>query len=98
MENNQDPPRFLDVREDVMETLGALQLKFDQATDLGMKDPDEVYYNELLALMDDAAVAGSWDELGSLIYKAQTLEVDIDSWLSRQGVTTIGLEWPPLPS
>lgn len=81
-------------KEVVLENLGALEAKLDLAVGQGMVDVDSTYYNELSAFIDDVSIVKSWEELAEIIYKAKILEVDIDTWLSLKGETTISLEWP----
>ena len=97
MSNNPDPMIFQNAKEDMMENLAALELKVDQAVDQGMVDIDDGYHNELLALMDDAAVVETWPEMAEMISRSQTVETDVDTWLSIHGITTISLEWPVIP-
>jgi hypothetical protein len=85
---------LLDAKTLAMENFEALQMKLDQAVDLGYMDEGQVYYNSLSTLSDDAKIAESWDELTEVIYQGKALEEDIDTWLSLKGYTTIGLEWP----
>ena len=82
------------VRENILENLSILQAKLENATDRGMLDLDDYYYNELLGLIDESNLAKAWEELEEVIYKAKTIETDIDAWLSQRGYTTISLEWP----
>lgn len=82
------------VRENILENLRILQTRLENATDEGMLDVDDYYYNELSDLMEEAKLAKAAEELSEVVYKAKTIETDIDAWLSQRGYTTIGLEWP----
>lgn len=97
MANNPDPMRFLEAKEDVMENLETVEIMLEQAADQGMIDVDDIFHNELLDLIDDAAIVDSWPELAEIISRAKILEENIDTWLSLKGITTIDLEWPHIP-
>jgi hypothetical protein len=90
--------KLLDAKILAKENFEALQMKLDQAVDLGYIDEGQIYYNSLSTLIDDAKIAESWDELTEVIYQGKALEENIDTWLSLKGYTTIGLKWPINPA
>lgn len=85
---------LLEAKANVAENFEALELKLDQAVDLGFIDEGQAYYNAMDTLLDNAKIAESWDELAAVIDQGKTLEEDLDTWLSLKGYTTIGLQWP----
>lgn len=89
--------QFLKAKGDTMENLSAIQINLSRCIDEGLVDPDDTYYNELIALSDEAALSDTWDELEEVIAKAKTLEVDVAVWLSGHGQTSISLPWPRRP-
>jgi len=86
------------VRESILENLRILQTRLENATDEGMLDVNDYYYNELSDFIDETNLAKTWEELEEVIYKAKTIETDVDTWISHRGYTTIGLEWPSNPT
>lgn len=83
--------------QDVKDNLTALQMSLRRCVNEGMIDEGDGYYNELLDLIDDTEILTSWPELGEIISRAKTIEVDIDAWLSIRGATTIAMLWPKIP-
>lgn len=88
---------FLEARGDTVENLEAIKLSLSRCMDEGMIDLEDAYYNELLALIDEATLSETWDELMEVIAKAKTLEIDVAVWLSNHGRTSISLPWPKQP-
>ena len=95
----KDPNKllFLNAKEDAIENLEAIRLSLVRCIDEGMIDEEDLYYNELLALIDEASIADSWDELEEVITKGKTLEIDVSNWLSRHGRSNLSLPWPKIP-
>lgn len=89
--------QFLKAKGDTVENLKAIQLNLSRCVEDGMIDSDDMYYNELIALTDEASLSGTWDELEEVISKAKVLEVDVAVWLSGHGQTSISLPWPKAP-
>jgi hypothetical protein len=89
--------QFVEAKEDVVENLEAIQLSLSRCVDEGMVDLGDSYYNQLLALIDDARIVSTWDELMEIVTLAKTLEVDVAGWLSFHGRTSISLPWPRKP-
>lgn len=87
-------PLFLRAKESVIENLETIQLSLIRCVEEGMLDADDAYYNELLALLEDARIVATWDELMEVVALAKTLEIDVAVWMSRRGKTTISLPWP----
>ncbi len=88
---------FLEAKGDTVENLKAIRLNLIRCVEEGMIDLEDIYYNELIALIDEATLARSWDELLEVVSKAKILEVDIAAWLAGHGQTTISLPWPKGP-
>lgn len=89
---------FLGARETVFENLEALRSSLDWCVHEGLRDDENLLYNELLALIDEAGVMKTWEELERLVTEAKTLEKDIATWHSRQGRTSLSFPWPKRPS
>lgn len=83
-------------RNAIVENLGTLKALLEESVHRGMPDPGDAFYNEILALIDEARISEGPDELQEVIVQAKTVEADIDAWFARHGQTTVGLEWPTL--
>jgi hypothetical protein len=81
-------------KQTVFDNLEAIQGSLNRSVEEGMVDLHDDYYNEVLGLIEDARTADNWDELMEAIVRAQTLEMDIASWMSRRGRTTLSFAWP----
>lgn len=88
---------FLEAKGDTVENLKAIRMNLTRCVDDGMVDVDDVYYNELMLLIDEASMSDTWDELEEVVSKAKILEVDVATWLARQGQTSMSLPWPKAP-
>lgn len=86
--------KFVRAKEDTLENLEGIKSSLVRCIEEGMIDEDDANYNELLGLIDDAHIVDSWGELGEIIIKGKTLEVDVATWLSFHGRTSISLPWP----
>lgn len=95
----KDPSRlqFLEAQETTSENLEAIKTVLSGCVEEGMTDPNADYYNELLLLIDEAAISRTWDELMEVVTKAKTLEIDVAAWLAGKGRTTISFPWPIAP-
>jgi hypothetical protein len=82
----------------VLENLEIIETTLDECVDDGMLDLESEYHNKLEDLLDSARLANDWDSLIAVISIAKTFEDDIDTWLSFQGRSTVGLEWPTRPN
>ena len=94
MAKDKDLLQFFKARGDTVQNLQAIRLNLSRCVEGGMVDLDDTYYNELLALTDEATLSKTWDELMEVISKAKTLEIDVAAWLANQGQTSISLPWP----
>jgi hypothetical protein len=83
-------------KEDTVENLEAIQMVLQQCINDGMLDENAHFYNEILVLIDEASLVKADPELDEVISKAQTLETDIDAWLSMHRRETLSLTWPRL--
>ena len=97
MEKDSNILAFLESRGDTVENLEAIRLNLTRCVDDGMVDRENTYYNELLALIDEASMSKNWEELTEVISKAKSLEVDVAVWLSNHGQTSLSLPWPKPP-
>lgn len=87
--------RFSQAVHDIIENLESLQMLLDRCVDdEGMIDVESRFHNELCDLIDETRIASSWEELEEVINRGKTVEIDVDSFLSRHGRTTISMSWP----
>ena len=94
MAKNSAKAEFLQAKEDTTYNLETIRESLVRCVSEGMIDEDDAYYNELLGLMDEAAIAGEWDEILEVITKAKTLENDVSGWMARHGRSNMSLLWP----
>jgi hypothetical protein len=87
-------PAFVKAKEDVLDNLDAIQLTLVRCVEEGMIDTEDVYYNQILDLIDEATILKTWDELMEVVALAKTLEADVAAWLSYHGRTSVSLPWP----
>lgn len=85
---------FYKYQDQVIENLETLKINLENCEDLGMLDMDETIYNELVDLIEDARAADNLENLSELITRAKTIESNIDSWYSKEGLTNVELSWP----
>lgn len=88
---------FLKAKGDTVENLQAIRLNLSRCIDEGMIDLEDMYYNQVLSLIDEASLSKSWDELMEVVTKAKTLEIDVAAWLAGHGQTSLSLPWPRPP-
>lgn len=88
---------FSEAKETVEENLEAIRLTLVRCIEDGMIDSEDVYYNELIDLLDEASVCETWEALEEVVSQAKTLEIDVASWLSLHGRTSMSLPWPQKP-
>lgn len=81
-------------KKSTLQNLRTLRNLLDVSIREGMIDRDAVLYNQILALIDDAHIVKTEEDLKEAIAQGKTLETEIDTWLSLHGRTTIGLSWP----
>lgn len=81
-------------KKNVIENLQVMQEILNKCVEDGMVDTGSSYYNELIDLLEDAHQVTSWPELMEVVTLAKTLEVDIDTWSSLHGRSSISLPWP----
>jgi hypothetical protein len=89
----KDKP-FHDAIKEVTANLDEIQTTLIQCVEQGMLDTEDILYNRLLDLLDDASIVNNWDDLEELINQAKTLEQDIAAWLSLNGRTSYSYHWP----
>ena len=88
---------FVEAKGDTVENLQAIQVNLERCVAEGMIDLGDEYYNQILALIDEASLSKNWAELMEVVTKAKVLEVDVAVWLAGQGQTSISLPWPRPP-
>lgn len=88
---------FLEAKGDTVDNLKAIQVHLIRCVDQGMIDLEDTYYNQILALIDEASLSKNWAELMEVISKAKVFEIDVAVWLSSHGQTSISLPWPRAP-
>lgn len=86
--------KLLKAKDLAISNLDSLRMALMRCVDDGMIDPDDHYYNEILDLLNDVEMVGSWDELMEAVTLAKILETDVGAWLSRRGSTSLSLTWP----
>ena len=93
MEKNEKK-KFVHLQEEILDNLDTLLARVDLCTERGMKDYGASIYNRILELEEDIGGLETNDELEMIIVRAMAIETEIDTWLSSQGESTIGLNWP----
>lgn len=88
---------FNEARHTTTENLRAIQDSLNRCIEEGMIDEQAEHYNEVLALLDEASIAKTWDELEEVIEQAKVLEIDVAVWLSAHGRTSFSIPWPKVP-
>mgnify|MGYP000626735902 CR=1 FL=1 len=88
---------FIEAKDLACENLEAIRMSLVRCVDEGMMDLEDSLYNQILGLLDDAAILSTWDEMEALVDKAKVLEQDIAAWLSMHGRTSYSLPWPKKP-
>ena len=94
MAGKQDKPNFFQLREDVLERLDFLRKSILECLGEGYVGPEDSFYNQCLALIDDAHILDNWDEMDELVTRAKLLETDVATWLALKGRTSVSIEWP----
>ena len=97
MEKDKKLLDFLKAKSDVIDSLRAIQINLTQADDKGLLHLEDDLYNQILALIDQASISTSWEELEEIVHRGKTLEVDVDTVLAEHGQTSISLSWPRIP-
>ena len=88
---------FLEAKGDTVENLQAIKMNLLRCIDEGMIDLEDIYYNQILVLIDEASLSESWVELMEVVSRAKVLEIDVAVWLSGHGQNSISLPWPRPP-
>ena len=94
MAPRSEKSQFFQDKQDTIENLRAIKIILDECVDEGMLDEEDLFYNELLDLINEAHLTKSFPELLEVITKAKTLEIDVDAWLSFHRRETLSLVWP----
>ncbi len=86
--------KFTSDRNSVIDNLDAIRAVLSECIDKGLLDEDDHFYNEINDLIEQAELSKTYPELSEVISRAQTIETDIDAWLSLKGLATLSLTWP----
>ena len=89
--------QFIESRGDIVENLEAIEINLVQCSDEKMFEFQNIYYNQIVDLIEETRNAATWSELSEIISKAKILEIDIANWLARHGRTSLSLPWPKIP-
>lgn len=89
---------FFQDKKTVYENIDDLQDRIDTCVSIGMKDYDDVLYNETVVLMDEIEEIRNYAELSEIILKGMNIEKTLDSWLSNKGQNSLSMSWPKIPS
>lgn len=89
--------QFAEFKGDVAENLEAIELNLVQCSDEKMLDFQNIYYTQIVDLIEETKSCSSWADLSEIISKAKTLELDVANWLARHGKTSVSLPWPKIP-
>ena len=89
---------FIECKGDVVINLEAIELNLLQCTDEKLFDFQNIYRNDISALLEEAHDASSWSELSAIVSRAKILENDIANWLARHGRASLSLSWPKIPT
>ncbi len=65
--------------------------------EVGFLDPDDVLYNRIFDLLEDAKAAEDLLELKEVVEEAKQVESFLEAWVERNGMSSLALEWPSLP-
>ena len=87
---------FLREKSQLFLCLEDLQNKVEFCVAKGMDDEFSHFYNAVLDWKNAVEYASSTSELVSILNQAQSLEHNLDSWMSRHGLETLSLNWPKL--
>ena len=91
---NESADIFIKKQEEILNNLSVLIFNLNICTDAGMIDKDDELYNKIEDLIEEVKIIDSLEELEEFVSQGKTIESQIDSWLTAQGETTVGLEWP----
>ena len=87
----------LEYKQKVLDNLDLLKSILVDCEDEGLNDPDSTIYNQLVDLIDEAEALEKEEELDLIVYRAKIIEKDVDEFLSRNGRSSISIDWPALP-
>lgn len=88
--------KFFNDKDLVIENLRTLKISLEDLVDVGFSDPNDVIYNELLSMIDDAKGSDSELALSEVIERARVIETKLDSFYSHEGIETTELSWPQI--
>lgn len=94
MTKTPDQIAFLDAKDSAVENLETIRYELDKCVNAGMLDMEDMLYNTLISLMEEASMLKNWEELEELVERAKTIEQDVAAWLSYHGLNTVSLTWP----
>ncbi len=89
---------FLVHKEKIIDLLNSLQESLAVCKEVGFSDPEETLYNRIYELIQEAEAVDDFLELTEVIEQAKEVETLLESWLEREGFSSLAIEWPTLPS
>ncbi|MBN1914562.1 MAG: hypothetical protein JW769_01575 [Parachlamydiales bacterium] len=95
MDRNQ-LEKFLALKDTIMDNLEVLKMYLDTISQEGFSDPESALYNQITDLVDQTDSITIPQELETIIIRGRTIERNLDSWLSREGRSSLELEWPDI--
>jgi len=87
---------FLKYKDQIIDNLEQLRINLENCEDMGMLDMDDVIYNEIFDLIEEAAAVETLTELSEIVLKAKTVETKVENWYAKEGITNIELTWPQI--
>jgi hypothetical protein len=91
----QDLPHY---KGKIIDLLNSLQEGLSDCKDVGYPDPGEVLYNRIYELVQDAEAVEDFSELTEVVEEAKEVETLLEAWLEREGLSSLAIEWPSIPS
>lgn len=91
---DDETTHFLEKKEEVLKNLDILHFNLEKCIDSGLTDTDSMIYNHIEDLVDEVDSIDSLEELEEFVFRAKTIESQINNWLVTFGESTISLSWP----
>jgi len=88
--------KLIDAKEKILQNLSDLVDMLQQCENIGFHDYERAVYNELVDLQDETEAIDIYLELQLVINRSQTVEKQIERFLSQEGVSTTAINWPDI--